>query len=80
MNARILLKEWKKKQRKAQWHYLVEPTPKNLTRFGPESLQNIFNRIKIPKNIHVRISKLRRHRLPGKTGERNYPDRLSILG
>jgi hypothetical protein len=45
MNARILLKEWKKKQRKAQWHYLVETTPKNLTRFGPESLQKDLKKI-----------------------------------
>lgn len=67
MNARVILKEWKKKQRKAQWHYLVEPTPKNITRFGRESLHNIFNLIKIPKNIHVRISKHYSSKINGET-------------
>ncbi|NLW46756.1 MAG: DUF2019 domain-containing protein [Firmicutes bacterium] len=66
-SAKMIIKEWKKKQRKAQWHYLVEPTPKNLTRFGPESLHNIFNLIKIPKNIHVRISKHYSSKINGET-------------
>jgi hypothetical protein len=39
-----------------QWHHIVEQTPGNIERFGPEALHNTGNVIEIDKAIHERIS------------------------
>jgi hypothetical protein len=39
-----------------QWHHIIEQTPGNLQRFGPETIHNTDNVIAIDKGIHERIS------------------------
>nr|WP_241759550.1 hypothetical protein [Pyxidicoccus parkwaysis] len=39
-----------------QWHHIVEQTPGNVNRFGPDAIHNTENVIAIDKQIHERIS------------------------
>jgi hypothetical protein len=39
-----------------QWHHIVEQTPANVQRFGPESLHNTDNVIPLDKGLHTRVS------------------------
>ena len=39
-----------------QWHHIVEQTPDNVKRFGPQALHNTENVIAIDEGIHRRIS------------------------
>ncbi|QDE66551.1 hypothetical protein BHS09_05760 [Myxococcus xanthus] len=39
-----------------QWHHIVEQTPGNVKRFGPQSLHNTENIIPLDKVLHVDIS------------------------
>jgi hypothetical protein len=41
-----------------EWHHIVEQTPGNVERFGPEALHNTGNVIAIDKTLHQRISAL----------------------
>jgi hypothetical protein len=41
-----------------EWHHIVEQTPGNVKRFGPESLHNTENIIPLDKGRHKRISAL----------------------
>ncbi len=36
-----------------QWHHIVEQTPGNLKRFGPEAIHSTDNVVAVPKSIHV---------------------------
>lgn len=38
------------------WHHIVEETPGNVERFGPEALHNTENVIAVDANTHVKIS------------------------
>jgi RHS repeat-associated protein len=40
-----------------RWHHIVEQTPSNVARFGPEALHNINNMILVTKSFHKRITK-----------------------
>lgn len=50
-----------------QWHRFVEPNPSNMTRFGPELIYNIFNSVRIPKEMHIKISQYYSKEINGKT-------------
>ena len=39
-----------------EWHHIVEQRPSNLSQFGPEMIHNPNNIIKLPKDIHRKIS------------------------
>ncbi|NMO14604.1 hypothetical protein HPC49_03765 [Pyxidicoccus fallax] len=39
-----------------QWHHIVEQTPSNVQRFGPEAIHNTENVIAIDEQIHEQIS------------------------
>ncbi|MBW8371474.1 MAG: RHS repeat-associated core domain-containing protein [Thiobacillus sp.] len=39
-----------------QWHHVVEQTPKNVGTFGPEAVHNSQNLVKVPTEIHQKIS------------------------
>jgi len=39
-----------------QWHHIVEQRPSNIEKFGPEKIHNIDNLVKLPKDIHSKIS------------------------
>lgn len=39
-----------------QWHHIVEQTPGNVARFGPEALHNTENVIAVDAKVHERIS------------------------
>nr|WP_249347194.1 hypothetical protein [Corallococcus exiguus] len=39
-----------------QWHHIVEQTPGNVQRFGPEAIHNTENVIAVEARIHERIS------------------------
>ncbi len=41
-----------------EWHHIVEQTPGNVKRFGPEALHNIENVIPLDKGLHTRVSAL----------------------
>jgi hypothetical protein len=41
---------------KQNWHHIVEQTPGNLERFGPEALHNTENVIRLDAEVHKRIS------------------------
>ncbi|MCK8498542.1 SitA5 family polymorphic toxin [Myxococcus fulvus] len=41
-----------------QWHHIVEQTPGNVTRFGPQSLHNTENIIPLDKDLHTEVSAL----------------------
>jgi RHS repeat-associated protein len=36
-----------------QWHHIVEQTPGNIARFGPEAIHNTNNLVEVPTNLHV---------------------------
>jgi hypothetical protein len=36
-----------------QWHHIVEQTPGNLKRFGPEAIHSTDNVIRVPTSVHV---------------------------
>jgi hypothetical protein len=36
-----------------QLHHIVEQTPGNLAKFGPEALHNLENIVQIPRDLHV---------------------------
>ncbi|NNB98037.1 hypothetical protein HI113_29475 [Corallococcus exiguus] len=39
-----------------QWHHIVEQTPGNVERFGPQALHNTDNVIRLDARMHARIS------------------------
>ncbi|NMO13454.1 hypothetical protein HPC49_23275 [Pyxidicoccus fallax] len=39
-----------------EWHHIVEQTPGNVQRFGPEALHNTENVIPLDKGLHTRVS------------------------
>lgn len=39
-----------------EWHHIVEQTPGNIQRFGPEALHNTWNVIRLNKSLHIRLS------------------------
>lgn len=39
-----------------QWHHIVEQTPGNVQRFGPESLHNARNVVPLDEALHTRVS------------------------
>jgi hypothetical protein len=39
-----------------QWHHIVEQTPGNVSRFGPEALHNTENVIQLDQRLHQRLS------------------------
>jgi hypothetical protein len=39
-----------------QWHHIVEQTPGNVQRFGPESLHNTRNVVPLEEALHTRVS------------------------
>jgi hypothetical protein len=41
-----------------QWHHVVEQTPGNVERFGPEALHNTENVIALESDIHSKVSRL----------------------
>jgi hypothetical protein len=41
-----------------EWHHIVEKTPGNVKRFGPQALHNTENVIPLDKKLHTRISAL----------------------
>jgi hypothetical protein len=41
-----------------EWHHIVEQTPGNVQRFGPEALHNTDNVIPLDKGLHTRVSAL----------------------
>ena len=41
-----------------EWHHIVEQTPGNVKRFGPQSLHNTENIIPLDKDLHTHISSL----------------------
>jgi hypothetical protein len=47
------------------WHHVVEQTPANVAKFGPESLHNTQNVIRIETDIHRRISGYYSSKMPG---------------
>jgi hypothetical protein len=38
------------------WHHIVEQTPANLARFGPQSIHNTENLVRLDAALHGRIS------------------------
>lgn len=41
-----------------EWHHIVEQTPSNIERFGPEALHNTENVIPLEKGLHGKLSAL----------------------
>jgi hypothetical protein len=41
-----------------EWHHIVEQTPGNVKRFGPQSLHNTENIIPLDKRLHTDVSAL----------------------
>jgi hypothetical protein len=41
-----------------QWHHLVEQTPGNVERFGPEALHNTENLVALESGVHTNVSRL----------------------
>uniref|UniRef100_UPI0030B80C9E SitA5 family polymorphic toxin n=1 Tax=Corallococcus exiguus TaxID=83462 RepID=UPI0030B80C9E len=41
-----------------EWHHIVEQTPGNVQRFGPQALHNTENVIPLDKGLHARVSQL----------------------
>jgi hypothetical protein len=41
-----------------QWHHIVEQTPGNIERFGPQALHNTENVIPLEQTLHTRLSAL----------------------
>ncbi|MCP3165621.1 SitA5 family polymorphic toxin [Myxococcus qinghaiensis] len=41
-----------------EWHHIVEQTPGNVKRFGPQALHNTENVIRLDKRLHTEISSL----------------------
>ncbi|MBN9681342.1 MULTISPECIES: SitA5 family polymorphic toxin [unclassified Corallococcus] len=41
-----------------EWHHIVEQTPGNVQRFGPQALHNTENVIPLDKAVHARVSEL----------------------
>jgi hypothetical protein len=41
-----------------EWHHIVEQTPGNVKRFGPQALHNTENIIPLDKNLHTDVSAL----------------------
>jgi hypothetical protein len=41
-----------------EWHHIVEKTPGNVQRFGPQALHNTENVVPLDKTLHTRISAL----------------------
>ncbi|MBZ4416300.1 hypothetical protein [Myxococcus sp. RHSTA-1-4] len=39
-----------------EWHHIVEQTPGNVQRFGPEAIHNTENVIPLDKGLHTRVS------------------------
>ncbi|MFP2905426.1 hypothetical protein ACLESD_10280 [Pyxidicoccus sp. 3LFB2] len=39
-----------------EWHHIVEQTPGNVQRFGPESIHNTRNVVPLDKALHTRVS------------------------
>nr|WP_237726505.1 hypothetical protein [Corallococcus coralloides] len=39
-----------------EWHHIVEQTPGNVQRFGPQALHNTENVIPLDKGVHARVS------------------------
>lgn len=53
------------------WHHIVEQTPGNIARFGPETIHNTANLVKLPHgagSIHARVSGLYSSIRPDITG------------
>ncbi|RYZ43040.1 MAG: hypothetical protein EOO71_05265 [Myxococcaceae bacterium] len=51
-----------------QWHHVVEQTPGNATRFGPEALHNAENVIPLDEALHRRVSAFYSTKQPELTG------------
>ncbi|WP_375755695.1 hypothetical protein [Corallococcus exercitus] len=41
-----------------EWHHIVEQTPGNVQRFGPQALHNTENVVPLDKAVHSRVSEL----------------------
>jgi hypothetical protein len=41
-----------------EWHHIVEQTPGNVNRFGPQALHNTDNVVRMDKGLHSRLSEL----------------------
>ncbi|NTX02595.1 hypothetical protein [Myxococcus sp. CA040A] len=41
-----------------EWHHIVEQTPGNVNRFGPQALHNTENVIPLDKSLHTKVSSL----------------------
>lgn len=50
-----------------EWHHIVEQTRSNIARFGPESLHNTKNVIRLDEKIHREISRHYSTKPPGKS-------------
>jgi len=53
------------------WHHVVEQTPGNIARFGPEAIHNNANLVRLPPgagSIHARVSGLYSSIRPDITG------------
>jgi hypothetical protein len=53
-----------------EWHHIVEKTPGNVKRFGPQALHNTENIIPMDKALHTEVSRLYSSIRPGITGSR----------
>jgi hypothetical protein len=51
-----------------QWHHIVEQTPGNVARFGPQALHNTQNVIPLEEAIHLRLSAFYSRKAAGITG------------
>jgi hypothetical protein len=53
------------------WHHIVEQTPVNIARFGPERIHNINNIVNVPSGagaLHNKISGFYSSKAPGGVG------------
>ncbi|NLW46757.1 MAG: RHS repeat-associated core domain-containing protein [Firmicutes bacterium] len=48
---------WGKGTKEWPWHHLTQQHSTNTSQFGKGAIHNIFNMVKIPKNVHIRINK-----------------------
>ncbi|MBN8469959.1 hypothetical protein JYJ95_25905 [Corallococcus exiguus] len=51
-----------------QWHHIVEQTPGNVQRFGPDTLHNTENIIALDEAVHSRVSAFYSSKQPDLTG------------
>lgn len=54
-----------------QWHHIVEQTPGNVKRFGPEALHNTENVIPLDEALHTRVSAFYSSKQPDVIGTSN---------